>query len=168
VPGGEKIKVDLHFVEAMQRRLFEHRIDRHSYVIGIGGGAMLDAVGLVAATSHRGVRHIRVPTTVLAQNDSGVGVKNGVNLHGVKNYVGTFTLPFAVLKRPRPDRRAERDKRAGMAEAVKLAIIRDVEFFRWLERNSDEWCCPPRYRVWPLARPLFGATSSWPSLECVE
>jgi 3-dehydroquinate synthase len=138
VPGGEKIKVDLHFVEALQRQVFEHRIDRHSYVIAIGGGAVLDAVGLVAATSHRGVRHVRVPTTVLAQNDSGVGVKNGVNLHGVKNYVGTFAPPFAVLNdidliAALP----ERDKRAGMAEAVKVALIRDGDFFRWLEREAD-------------------------------
>ena len=97
VPGGEKIKIELHFVEPMQRQLFEHRIDRHSYVIAIGGGAVLDAVGLVAATTHRGIRHIRIPTTVLSQNDSGVGVKNGVNLYEQKNFVGTFAPPFAVL-----------------------------------------------------------------------
>jgi 3-dehydroquinate synthase len=138
VPGGEKIKVDLHFVEQMQRTLFEHRIDRHSYVIAIGGGAVLDAVGLVAATTHRGVRHIRVPTTVLAQDDSGVGVKNGVNLYDTKNFVGTFAPPFAVLNdldfvEALPDR----DKRSGMAEAVKVALIRDAEFFSWLERNAD-------------------------------
>ena len=72
-------------------------IDRHSFVIAIGGGAVLDAVGLVAATTHRGVRLIRVPTTVLAQDDSGVGVKNGVNPFGQKNFVGTFAPPFAVL-----------------------------------------------------------------------
>lgn len=80
VPGGEKIKTELHFVESMQQKLFELRLDRHSYVVAVGGGAVLDAVGLVAATTHRGVRHVRIPTTVLAQNDSGVGVKNGVNL----------------------------------------------------------------------------------------
>ena len=97
VPGGEKIKIELHYVESMQRRLHEHRIDRHSYVIAIGGGAVLDAVGLVAATAHRGIRHIRIPTTVLSQNDSGVGVKNGVNLYEQKNFVGTFAPPFAVL-----------------------------------------------------------------------
>ena len=97
VPGGEKIKNELFHVEQMQRVLFEHRIDRHSFVIAIGGGAVLDAVGLVAATTHRGVRLIRVPTTVLAQDDSGVGVKNGVNLYGSKNFVGTFAPPFAVL-----------------------------------------------------------------------
>ncbi len=100
---------------------------------------MLDAIGLVAATTHRGVRHIRIPTTVLAQNDSGVGVKNGVNLHGVKNFVGTFAPPFAVLNDIEfimmlPDR----DKIAGMAEAVKVSLIRDPQFFAWIEHNMDD------------------------------
>lgn len=138
VPGGEKIKSELHFVESMQQTLFELHIDRHSFVIAVGGGAVLDAVGLVASTTHRGIRHIRIPTTVLSQNDSGVGVKNGVNLHGVKNFVGTFAPPFAVLNdldfvAALP----ERDKIAGMAEAVKVALIRDGEFFAWIERHSD-------------------------------
>jgi 3-dehydroquinate synthase len=139
VPGGERVKNELFFVEQMQRQVFEHAIDRHSYVIAIGGGAVLDAVGLVAATTHRGVRLIRVPTTVLAQDDSGVGVKNGVNLYGVKNFCGTFAPPFAVLNdldllMPL----AERDKIAGMAEAVKVALIRDGDFFLWLERHADD------------------------------
>ena len=139
VPGGERVKNELFFVEQMQRQVAEHGIDRHAYVIAIGGGAMLDAVGLVAATTHRGVRLIRVPTTVLAQDDSGVGVKNGVNLNGVKNFCGTFAPPFAVLNdidllTPLP----ERDKIAGMAEAVKVALIRDGEFFTWLERAADD------------------------------
>jgi 3-dehydroquinate synthase len=137
VPGGERIKVDLHFIEQMQQALFEHHVDRHSFVIGIGGGAVLDAVGLVAATTHRGVRHIRVPTTVLAQNDSGVGVKNGVNLNGVKNFVGTFAPPFAVLNDlDLIEILPSRDKIAGMAEAVKVALIRDSAFFDWLERHA--------------------------------
>lgn len=138
VPGGEKIKVDLHYVESMQKTLYDYHIDRHSYVIGIGGGAVLDAVGLVAATAHRGIRHVRIPSTVLAQNDSGVGVKNGVNLYGQKNYIGSFAPPFAVLndiefvlQLPR------RDQIAGMAEAVKVALIRDQDFFQWLERHAD-------------------------------
>ncbi len=139
VPGGEKIKTELHFVESMQQKLFELHLDRHSYVVAVGGGAVLDAVGLVAATTHRGVRHVRIPTTVLAQNDSGVGVKNGVNLQGVKNFVGTFAPPFAVLN----DlefvlRLPERDKIAGMAEAVKVSLIRDGEFFAWIERHMDD------------------------------
>ena len=97
VPGGERIKSELFFVEQMQQRLAEHAIDRHSFVIAIGGGAVLDAVGLAAAVTHRGVRLIRVPTTVLAQDNSGVGVKNGVNLQWRENFVGTFAPPFAVL-----------------------------------------------------------------------
>ena len=138
VPGGEKIKSDLHFVESLQQTLFDQHIDRHSFVIAIGGGAVLDAVGLIAATTHRGVRHIRIPTTVLAQDDSGVGVKNGVNLQGVKNFVGTFAPPFGVINdisfvMSLP----VRDKIAGMAEAVKVALIRDAGFFAWIERNCD-------------------------------
>lgn len=139
VPGGEKIKSDLHFVESMQQTLFDLHIDRHSFVIAVGGGAVLDAVGLISTTTHRGLRHVRIPTTVLAQNDSGVGVKNGVNLQGVKNFVGTFAPPFAVVNdlgfvKTLP----VRDKIAGMAEAVKVALIRDGEFFRWIEQHQNE------------------------------
>lgn len=138
VPGGEKIKSDLRFIQEIQQQLFDHHMDRHSFVIAVGGGAVLDAVGFCAATAHRGIRHIRIPSTVLAQNDSGVGVKNGVNLYGVKNFLGSFAPPFAVLN----DiafalSLSERDKVAGMAEAVKVALIRDGEFFNWIERNSD-------------------------------
>jgi 3-dehydroquinate synthase len=139
VPGGERIKNELYFVEEMQGRIARHRIDRHSYVIAVGGGAVLDAVGLVSATAHRGVRHIRVPTTVLAQADSGVGVKNGVNHYGAKNFVGAFAPPFAVLNDlDFIDGLPARDKIAGMAEAVKVALIRDGDFFTWLERHADD------------------------------
>lgn len=138
VPGGERVKVDMQHVEKMQQILHEHRIDRHSFVVGIGGGAVLDAVGWVAATAHRGVRHIRVPTTVLSQNDSGVGVKNGVNFYGQKNYMGCFAPPFAVLNDfDYVIRLPRRDQIAGIAEAVKVALIRDAEFFDWLEENAD-------------------------------
>ena len=139
VPGGEKIKSNLYFIEQIQESINQYNIDRHSYVIAIGGGAVLDAIGLVAATSHRGIRHIRKPTTVLSQNDSGVGVKNGVNLFGSKNYVGTFTPPFAVINDINfISKLSERDKIAGMAEAVKVALIRDKSFFNWLELNSEK------------------------------
>lgn len=138
VPGGERIKTDLTHIEGLQDRIHADRIARHSYVIAIGGGAMLDAVGLAAATAHRGVRLVRVPTTGLAQNDSGVGVKNAVNLEGIKNYIGTFAPPWAVLNdcdfiRALP----ARDRIAGIAEAVKVALIRDGAFFRWLEAHAD-------------------------------
>ncbi len=138
VPGGEQIKGGLGHVESMQQHLLKHHIDRHSYVVAVGGGAVLDAAGLVASTTHRGVRHIRVPTTVLSQNDSGIGVKNGVNLYGQKNFVGTFAPPFAVLNDIEfVEVLAIRDKIAGMAEAVKVALIRDRTFFDWIEDNAD-------------------------------
>lgn len=137
--GGEGVKQGLAHVLDMQQAMVEHGIDRHSYVVAIGGGAFLDAVGLAAATAHRGIRHIRVPTTVLSQNDSGVGVKNGVNLHGAKNYFGTFAPPFAVLNDlDFIDILPDREKRAGMAEAVKVALIRDRAFFEWLESAAGD------------------------------
>lgn len=153
VPGGEKIKSELHFVESAQQTLFDLHMDRHSFVIAVGGGAVLDAIGLVASTTHRGVRHVRIPSTVLAQNDSGVGVKNGVNLQGVKNFVGTFAPPFAVLNDLEfiimlPDR----DKIAGMAEAVKVALIRDAEFFGWIERHMDDLATFERLAMATLIR----------------
>lgn len=136
--AGEGIKTRPEYISRMQSFVAQHRIDRHSYVIGIGGGALLDAVGLVAATAHRGIRHVRIPTTVLAQNDSGVGVKNGVNLFEQKNYYGTFSPPFAVINDYRfIESLPTRDKIAGMAEAVKVALIRDKNFFHWLEDNAQ-------------------------------
>ena len=138
LPGGEIIKNELAHVERMQDAIHAHAIDRHSYVIGIGGGAILDAVGLAAATAHRGVRHIRVPTTVLSQNDSGVGVKNAVNFKGIKNYVGTFAPPWAVLNDfDFLEHLPRRERIAGISEAVKVALIRDRVFYEWLEENTD-------------------------------
>jgi 3-dehydroquinate synthase len=139
VPGGEAAKNDPGLIERLQRRLTELGIDRHAFVVAIGGGAVLDAVGFVAATTHRGIRHVRVPTTVLAQNDSGVGVKNGVNAFGIKNLIGSFTPPFAVLNDfTLLQGLGRRDKIAGMAEAVKVALIRDAAFFWWLEEHADD------------------------------
>jgi len=138
IPGGESVKNSPAVVEALRKQIDEFDIDRHSYVMAIGGGAILDTVGFVAATAHRGIRHIRVPTTVLAQNDSGVGVKNGVNQFGQKNYMGTFAPPFAVLNDFEfLHSLNERDRRGGMAEAVKVALIRDAEFFNWLEQQAE-------------------------------
>lgn len=137
VAGGEQIKNDMVVINRLQHRLVELGIDRHAFVVGVGGGAFLDAIGYVAATTHRGIRHIRVPTTVLAQNDSGVGVKNGINAFGMKNLLGTFAPPFAVLNDLRYLRTLHpRDKIAGVAEAVKVALIRDRVFFEWLEANA--------------------------------
>jgi len=138
VPGGEHVKNDPALLTRLQHRLVELGVDRHAFVVGIGGGAFLDLVGYVASSTHRGIRHVRVPTTVLAQNDSGVGVKNGVNAFGVKNLLGSFAPPFAVLNDFDFLRTLHpRDKIAGIAEAVKVALIRDRLFFDWLEASAD-------------------------------
>lgn len=137
VPGGETCKNTEEHVNAIIRAVEKHGIDRHSYIAAIGGGAVLDMVGYAAAVSHRGIRHIRIPTTVLSQNDSGVGVKNGINYEGKKNFIGTFAPPVAIFNDKDflltlPDR----DWRAGIAEAVKVALIKDKLFFIWLSKNA--------------------------------
>lgn len=137
LPGGEHVKNDPELVSRLQRQLCDMGIDRHAFVVAVGGGAFLDLLGFVAGTTHRGLRHVRVPTTVLAQNDSGVGVKNGVNAFGIKNLIGTFAPPFAVLNDASFLRTLQpRDRIAGLAEAVKVALIRDAKFFGWIEQNS--------------------------------
>src|SRR6476661_2818889 len=138
VPGGEAVKNQHDCVEHMLRDLASRRIDRQSFALAVGGGSMLDAAGFAAAIFHRGVRHIRCPTTVLAQDDSGVGVKNAINAFGLKNLLGTFAPPFAVINDCAfLDRLPARDKRAGIAEAVKVALIRDGDFFTWLESEAE-------------------------------
>jgi 3-dehydroquinate synthase len=136
-PGGERCKNDPDTISNLLEKFSELAIDRHSFVIAIGGGAVLDAVGYAAAIFHRGVRHIRFPTTVLSQDDSGVGVKNAVNSLGLKNLIGTFAPPWAIINDSAfIDCLPPREKRAGMAEAVKVALIRDGNFFRWIESNT--------------------------------
>ncbi|MGG1948749.1 3-dehydroquinate synthase [Trinickia sp. NRRL B-1857] len=137
--GGEAAKHGLREVEPIYDLVREMRICRHSYVVAIGGGAVLDAAGYAAATAHRGVRLIRMPSTVLAQNDAGIGVKNGVNWYGRKNFVGAFASPFAVvndfdLLASAPSH----VRRAGIAEAIKVALIRDEAFFAQLHQQRFE------------------------------
>ncbi|NCD22850.1 MAG: 3-dehydroquinate synthase [Spartobacteria bacterium] len=137
LPGGEGIKQSAAPVRRMLAALRAGNICRHSFCIAVGGGAFLDAAGLAAALFHRGVRLVRVPTTALAQCDSGVGVKNAINYAGAKNLLGTFAPPWAVLNDadflealPLPlllD---------GIAEAVKVAAIKDEAFFRLIERSA--------------------------------
>jgi 3-dehydroquinate synthase len=141
VPGGEAIKNEAGPVSQIRAAIEVHGVDRHSYVVAIGGGAVLDAVGYAAATAHRGVRLIRVPTTVLSQDDSAVGVKNGINAFGKKNFVGSFAPPHAVLN----DfdlllTLQDRDWRAGISEAVKVALLKDAPFFEWIEDHAHDLC----------------------------
>lgn len=130
VPGGEQCKSMPAVVDAILGHIQEHHLCRHSFILAVGGGAVLDAVGYAAAVAHRGLRLIRMPTTVLGQNDAGVGVKNGINAFGRKNFVGTFAPPFAVINDfDFLDTLPPRDLRGGMAEAVKVALIMDRPFF---------------------------------------
>lgn len=139
VSGGEAAKNSITLVTDLLGQLQRHHIDRHSYVIAVGGGALLDVAGFAAATCHRGVRLVRVPTTTLSQADSGVGVKNGINAFGKKNFVGTFAPPFAVFNDFNLLATLDpRDKRGGYVEAVKVACIRDAGFFDEIERDAEK------------------------------
>ena len=133
VPGGEDAKNDRTLVNQIHQLIDQVGLCRHSYVLAIGGGAVLDMVGYAAATAHRGVRLIRIPTTVLAQNDSGVGVKNAINAFGKKNFLGTFTPPYAVINDKDFLTTLEiRDWRSGIAEAIKVALIKNPDFFEFI------------------------------------
>ncbi len=139
VCGSESAKNSATIINEIHSHVNRHHIDRHSYLVAVGGGALLDVVGFAAATAHRGIRLVRIPTTTLSQADSGVGVKNGMNAFGKKNFIGTFAPPHAVindfklLETLEPD-----DKRGGYIEAVKVACIRDAKFFDALEANAEK------------------------------
>jgi 3-dehydroquinate synthase len=138
VPGGEVSKNEVQLFDQVIEAVNDYGIDRHSYIAAIGGGAVLDMVGYAATVAHRGIKHIRIPTTVLSQNDSGIGVKNGINYKGKKNFLGTFAPPAAVFN----DNQflltlSDRDYRSGIAEAIKVALIKDYDFFLWIENNAD-------------------------------
>ena len=136
--GGESCKNSMDPLMEVLKMVHEGGIDRHAYVVAIGGGAILDMVGFAATIAHRSVRHIRIPTTVLSQNDSGVGVKNGINFFGKKNFLGTFAVPDMVINDVQFLTTLEaRDWRAGMSEAVKVALLKDPEFYSWLEANAS-------------------------------
>ncbi|MBS1667134.1 MAG: 3-dehydroquinate synthase [Bacteroidetes bacterium] len=139
LPGGETAKNNGQYFNQLLEKVHQHGIDRHSYMVAIGGGAILDLVGYAAAVSHRGIKHIRIPTTVLSQNDSGVGVKNGINFFGKKNFLGTFAPPLAVFNDELfLSTLSDRDWRSGIAEAVKVALIKDAIFFEWLEQHANK------------------------------
>jgi 3-dehydroquinate synthase len=138
VPGGESAKADLGVFRAVLDLIFTARLCRQSYLLVLGGGAVLDAAGFAAATAHRGVRLVRMPSTALGQNDAGVGVKCAVNFFKRKNFLGSFAPPFAVVNDfALLEGLPERERRAGLAEAVKIALIKDGEFFDWLHRERE-------------------------------
>lgn len=138
VPGGEGVKNDFRQLEKVWSAINAAGLDRHSYVLAVGGGAVLDMVGFAAATAHRGILMVRLPTTSLSQGDGGVGVKNGVNYFGKKNWLGAFVVPHAIVNdvaflHALP----ERARRCGLIEAVKVALIRDAKFFDFIAERVD-------------------------------
>jgi len=136
LPGGESAKANDELAREIWKLIDKTHIDRHSYLLAIGGGAFLDAAGYAAATAHRGVRLIRFPTTTLAQDDSGVGVKCAINAFGRKNWIGTFAVPFAVINDFRfLHSQDEVMRRTGLIEAIKVALVKDSVFFEWIEAN---------------------------------
>lgn len=135
VPDGEEFK-SLREAGALYEKLLPLGLDRRSPIVALGGGVIGDLVGFVAATFMRGLPLIQVPTSVVAQVDSSVGGKVGVNLPQAKNMVGAFYQPCLVLSdvcglRTLP----AREFRAGLAEVVKYGVIADKVFFEWLEAN---------------------------------
>ncbi len=138
VPGGEAVKNDVHILERMLKVFHEADLDRRSYVVVLGGGAVLDAVGFAVAIAHRGLRLIRIPTTTLAQADSGIGVKNSVNLFQKKNWLGTFAVPWGVINdRKLLETLSDRDFRCGFSEAVKVSLLKDATFFTRLLNDAE-------------------------------
>ena len=138
LPGGEQLKNKAEYLEQLYQAIEEKKLCRHSYIIALGGGALLDLVGFAASTAHRGIRHLRLPTTSLSQGDGGCGVKNGINYFGKKNFLGTFTPPVAVINdieflKTLPEPRLI----DGFIEAIKVALIKDGSFFQYIEDHAQ-------------------------------
>lgn len=137
LPGGEQVKNSDDAIESVLKGVNENKICRHSFVVVIGGGAVIDMVGYAAAIAHRGVKLIRIPTTVLSQNDSAVGVKNSVNAFKKKNFLGTFAPPFAIINDSNfLETLEQRDWISGISEAIKVALIKDKTFFKYIADNA--------------------------------
>ncbi len=147
--GGEECKNDSAHINLIHELINKARLCRHSLILAIGGGAMLDAAGYAAATAHRGIGLIRMPTTTLSQNYAGIGLKNAVNLFGRKNFIGTFAPPQAVINDfDFLSTLPEKEMRAGIAEAIKISLIKDRPFFDFLyaARYSLAQCNPDSLR----------------------
>lgn len=138
LPGGEQVKNDPAYIDQLLQAFHRDNLDRRSYILAVGGGAVLDAVGYAAAIAHRGIRLIRVPTTTLAQSDSGVGVKNAVNWFGKKNWKGTFATPLGVINDERLlQGLSDRDFRCGFSEAVKVSLLKSRDLFEFLSESAS-------------------------------
>jgi 3-dehydroquinate synthase len=137
VDAGEQSK-SIDVAAELWERMLDEGTDRKSAVVAVGGGVVGDLAGFVAATFARGLTFVQIPTTLLAQVDSSVGGKVGINLPGAKNMVGSFWQPRGVLIDVNVlQSLPEREFSAGMAEVVKYGVIQDAEFFAYLERHVD-------------------------------
>jgi 3-dehydroquinate synthase len=139
IAGGEESKNNRIYLERILEAINKYKICRHSFLVAIGGGAVLDVAGFAAAIAHRGIKHIRIPTTVLSQNDSGVGVKNSINIFKKKNFLGTFAPPFAVINDSLfLETLDPRDWIGGISEAIKVALIKDKDFFNEIKKDAGK------------------------------
>jgi 3-dehydroquinate synthase len=137
--GGEGCKNDPALVDRLLEQFNQHDLDRRSYVIVMGGGALLDLVGFAASIAHRGIRLIRLPTTTLAQADSGVGVKTAVNWFHKKNWKGTFAVPWAVINDHRLLRTLpQREFLSGFSEVVKVSLLKSGQVFSEVEDSAEQ------------------------------
>ncbi|MDQ2088820.1 3-dehydroquinate synthase [Marimonas arenosa] len=137
LPSGESTKSWPHFTRTVEW-LLEQKIERDDMVVALGGGVIGDLVGFAAAVLRRGVRFVQVPTTLLAQVDSSVGGKTGINSVKGKNLIGAFHQPSLVLADTEVlSTLSERDFLAGYGEVVKYGLLGDSIFFQWLERNGS-------------------------------
>jgi 3-dehydroquinate synthase len=137
LPDGEQYKT-LEVLNRIYTALLENRCDRRTTLIALGGGVIGDMAGFAAATYQRGVPFIQVPTTLLAQVDSSVGGKTGVNHPLGKNMIGAFHQPQCVIiDTDTLSTLPDNELSAGLAEVIKYGLIGDPEFFAWLEQNLD-------------------------------
>lgn len=136
VPDGEQYKT-LETIESILERMFDHRLNRKSLLIALGGGVIGDMTGFAASLYNRGIDFIQIPTTLLSQVDASVGGKTGVNNRFGKNLIGAFHQPRAVYIDPAFLKTLPaREFGAGVAEIVKMAVTFNASFFEWLEQND--------------------------------
>jgi 3-dehydroquinate synthase len=138
LPDGEQYK-DLDTLQTIYTRLLHERFDRGCTLLALGGGVVGDITGFAAATYQRGVDFVQLPTTLLAQVDSSVGGKTGVNHPLGKNMIGAFHQPrCVVIDTATLDTLPDRELSAGLAEVIKYGLIRDADFLAWLEEHLDD------------------------------
>jgi 3-dehydroquinate synthase len=139
--AGEAAKQTPQVAHRVVELVNQHGIDRQSYVVSIGGGAVQDAVGYGASVAHRGCRVVRIATTTLAQDDAAMAVKCGINTGGKKNFTGTFSVPWGVVCDQMFLSTLPRwSWCGGFSEAVKIALLKDARLFSSIERDAPRIC----------------------------